>query len=95
MSIGASLGIYEGNYGTLNYDDFSRVYPSLISFYPLSGTDFSFSNLALRNSLQNVLTEGRDYFQLKLAIAGTNTNGNPDGFVIYTTDVGLEVAYRD
>jgi len=90
------LAISSTNYGnSLDGADYGVSSTNLISFYPLSGTDFSFTNENLKNAVQGVLTAGRQYFQVKLVINSANGNTVADGFTILLSDVMLEVEYTD
>ncbi len=84
------------DYGnSLDGADYGTPVTTLTNFFPLSGSDFSFTNEALINAVQNALTAGRQYFQVKLVIDSVYNNHAADGIIIYLSDVMLEVGYTD
>jgi len=90
------MRISSTNYGnSLDGADYESSTTTLTSFFPLTGADFSFTNEALINAVQDTLSAGRQYFQLKLFIDSVSNNHIADGFTVYISDVQLEVEYTD
>ncbi len=90
----SSLSIASTNYGpTLGSEDFGAVTDGLYSGRP-GFSDFSFTNDHLKEAVQNVLTEGRQYFQIKLSVPSPSRNGTSDGFNFLLSNVSLEVSYN-
>jgi hypothetical protein len=93
--LGSDLDFYAVNYGdSLEGSDYrTGSYTHLASMTPES-TSFAISGSELIEEIQEVLDDpGRDYFQIKLFFQNANGNGDPDGFVIYLSDVVLHITY--
>jgi hypothetical protein len=93
--LGSDLDFYAVNYGdSLDGSDYrTGSYTHLASMAPES-TSFTISGSELIEEIQEVLDDpGRDYFQIKLFFQNANGNGDPDGFVIYLSDVVLHITY--
>lgn len=90
----SSLFIGSTDYdSTLGPEDFGSDTSSLSSGRP-GFSDFSFTNDYLKGAVQNVLTEGGQYFQVKLSIPSPSNNRISDGFNFLLSNVSLEVFYN-
>lgn len=93
-SLFREMRISSTHYGnSLDGADYGVSSSTLTSFFPVSGSDFSFTNENLRNAVQNTLTADRQYFQVTLFIDSTSGNHTSDGLSISLSDVTLEVEY--
>ncbi len=61
---------------------------------PSGYSELSLSNEYLKNAVQDVLSSGRQYFQVRLSMGVPNSNGVADGFSILLSNVSLEVSYN-
>lgn len=92
-SLSDIFSIYATAYGiSLDPGDIGSPQTGLYS-RAIGFTDWSFSNDNLKNAIQAVLDEGRQFFQIKLFIPVSNHNGLDDGFSILLSDISLEVSY--
>jgi hypothetical protein len=90
----SSLAIGSTDYGsTLDPEDFGVTTDGLYGGRP-GFSDFSFTNDYLKEAVQNVITEGRQYFQLKLSVPSPSRNGVSDGFSFLLSNVSLEISYN-